>query len=62
MATDGIVPALGLWYGFRKKLPLEDYASFCAEFFEEIARAESEDGVVYVHEDSERARSDAVKA
>jgi hypothetical protein len=68
LATDGIVPTFGLWYDFRQSLLLEDSASFYAECLEEIERAESEDfpfvasGGVYVHEDSERARSDAVKA
>ena len=68
MATDGIVPTFGLWYDFRQNLPLEDSASLYAECLEDIERAEGEDfpfvasGIVFVHEDSERARSDAVKA
>jgi hypothetical protein len=68
LATDGIVPTFGLWYDFRQNLPLEDSVSFYAECLEEIERAEGEDfpfiapGVVYVREDSERARSDTVKA
>jgi alkanesulfonate monooxygenase SsuD/methylene tetrahydromethanopterin reductase-like flavin-dependent oxidoreductase (luciferase family) len=38
--TDGIVPTFGLWYDFRQKPPLEDYARFYAECFEEIEEAE----------------------
>ena len=29
-------PSFGLWYDFRQKLPLEDYAVFYAECLEEI--------------------------
>ena len=40
MATDGTGPTFGLWYDFRQKPPLEDYARFYAECFEEIEEAE----------------------
>jgi probable F420-dependent oxidoreductase len=40
LATDGTVPTFGLWYDFRQKLPLGDYARFYAECFEEIEEAE----------------------
>ena len=30
MATDGTAPTFGLWYDFRQKPPLGDYASFYA--------------------------------
>ena len=40
MARDGTVPTFGLWYDFRQKLPLGDYARFYAECFEEIEEAE----------------------
>ncbi len=30
MATDDTVPTFGLWYDFRQKPPLGDYASFYA--------------------------------
>ena len=42
MATDGAAPAftLGLWYDFRHRLPLGDYARFYAECLEEIEEAE----------------------
>jgi alkanesulfonate monooxygenase SsuD/methylene tetrahydromethanopterin reductase-like flavin-dependent oxidoreductase (luciferase family) len=32
LATDGTVPTFGLWYDFRQKPPLGDYASFYAEW------------------------------
>ena len=31
---NGTVPTFGLWYDFRQKLPLGDYARFCAESLE----------------------------
>ena len=40
MATDGTVPTFGLWYDFRQKPPLSDYARFYAECLEEIEEAE----------------------
>jgi alkanesulfonate monooxygenase SsuD/methylene tetrahydromethanopterin reductase-like flavin-dependent oxidoreductase (luciferase family) len=38
--TAGTVPTFGLWYDFRQKPPLEDYARLYAECFEEIEEAE----------------------
>jgi alkanesulfonate monooxygenase SsuD/methylene tetrahydromethanopterin reductase-like flavin-dependent oxidoreductase (luciferase family) len=38
--TAGIVPTFGLWYDFRQKPPLEDYARLYAECLEEIEEAE----------------------
>jgi alkanesulfonate monooxygenase SsuD/methylene tetrahydromethanopterin reductase-like flavin-dependent oxidoreductase (luciferase family) len=40
LVTAGIVPTFGLWYDFRQKPPLGDYARFYAECFEEIEEAE----------------------
>ena len=40
MVTDGTVPTFGLWYDFRHKPSLGDYARFCVECFEEIEEAE----------------------
>jgi probable F420-dependent oxidoreductase len=40
LATDGTVPTFGLWYDFRQRLPLGDYARFYADCFEEIEEAE----------------------
>ena len=34
MVGNGTVPTFGLWYDFRQKLPLGDYARFCAEYLE----------------------------
>jgi hypothetical protein len=36
----GIVPTFGLWYDFRQRPPLGDYARLYAECFEEIEEAE----------------------
>ena len=40
MDNDGGAPTFGLWYDFRQKLPLGDYARFYAECLEEIEEAE----------------------
>ncbi len=40
MATDGTAPTFGLWYDFRQRPPLGDYARFYAECFEEIEESE----------------------
>ena len=40
MATDGTAPTFGLWYDFRQKPPLGDYARFYAECLEEIEEGE----------------------
>jgi probable F420-dependent oxidoreductase len=40
LATDGVAPTFGLWYDFRQKPPLGDYAGFYAECLEEIEEAE----------------------
>ena len=40
MATDGTVPTFGLWYDFRQRPPLGDYARFYAECMEEIEESE----------------------
>ncbi len=40
MATDGSAPTFGLWYDFRQKPPLGDYARFYAECLEEIEEGE----------------------
>ena len=41
MVNDGgAAPTFGLWYDFRQKPPLGDYARFYAECFEEIAESE----------------------
>jgi alkanesulfonate monooxygenase SsuD/methylene tetrahydromethanopterin reductase-like flavin-dependent oxidoreductase (luciferase family) len=32
LATDGTDPTFGLWYDFRQRPPLEDYARFYAEW------------------------------
>ena len=34
MVGNGTVPTFRLWYDFRQKLPLGDYARFCAESLE----------------------------
>jgi hypothetical protein len=38
LATDGTVPTFGLWYDFRQKPPLGDYAGLYAECLEESER------------------------
>jgi alkanesulfonate monooxygenase SsuD/methylene tetrahydromethanopterin reductase-like flavin-dependent oxidoreductase (luciferase family) len=38
--ADGAAPTFGLWYDFRQKPPLGDYARFYAECFEEIEESE----------------------
>jgi alkanesulfonate monooxygenase SsuD/methylene tetrahydromethanopterin reductase-like flavin-dependent oxidoreductase (luciferase family) len=40
LVTNGTVPTFGLWYDFRQKPPLGDYARFYAECFKEIEEAE----------------------
>ena len=40
MATDGTAPTFGLWYDFRQRPPLGDYARFYAECLEEIEESE----------------------
>ncbi len=40
MDNDGGAPTFGLWYDFRQKPPLGDYASFYAECLEEIEESE----------------------
>ena len=40
MATDGAAPTFGLWYDFRQRPPLGDYARFYAECLEEIEESE----------------------
>ena len=40
MATDGAAPTFGLWYDFRQRPLLGDYARFYAECLEEIEEAE----------------------
>jgi alkanesulfonate monooxygenase SsuD/methylene tetrahydromethanopterin reductase-like flavin-dependent oxidoreductase (luciferase family) len=40
LATDGAAPTFGLWYDFRQRPPLGDYARFYAECLEEIEEAE----------------------
>jgi probable F420-dependent oxidoreductase len=40
LVTDGTAPTFGLWYDFRQKPPLGEYARFYAECFEEIEEAE----------------------
>jgi alkanesulfonate monooxygenase SsuD/methylene tetrahydromethanopterin reductase-like flavin-dependent oxidoreductase (luciferase family) len=40
LVTAGTVPTFGLWYDFRQRSPLGDYARFYAECFEEIEEAE----------------------
>src|SRR3712207_6205192 len=40
LATDGTAPTFGLWYDFRQRPPLGDYARFYAECFEEIEESE----------------------
>jgi hypothetical protein len=34
LVGNGTVPTFDLWYDFRQKLPLGDYARFCAECLE----------------------------
>jgi hypothetical protein len=34
LVRNGTVPTFDLWYDFRQKLPLGDYARFCAESLE----------------------------
>ena len=41
MVANGTAPTFGLWYDFRQKLPLGDYARFYAECLEEIEEAET---------------------
>jgi alkanesulfonate monooxygenase SsuD/methylene tetrahydromethanopterin reductase-like flavin-dependent oxidoreductase (luciferase family) len=38
---NGAAPTFGLWYDFRQRLPLGDYARFYAECLEEIAEGEA---------------------
>jgi alkanesulfonate monooxygenase SsuD/methylene tetrahydromethanopterin reductase-like flavin-dependent oxidoreductase (luciferase family) len=40
LVDNGTVPTFGLWYDFRQRLPLGDYARFYAECLEEIAEGE----------------------
>ena len=40
LATDGTDPTFGLWYDFRQRPPLGDYARFYAECLEEIEESE----------------------
>jgi hypothetical protein len=40
LADDGAVPTFGLWYDFRQRPPLDDYARFYDECFEEIEESE----------------------
>ena len=40
MVEDGAPPTFGLWYDFRQRLPLTDYAAFYAECLEEIEEGE----------------------
>ncbi len=40
MFKDGDGPSFGLWYDFRQRLPLGDYAAFYAECLEEIEEGE----------------------
>jgi alkanesulfonate monooxygenase SsuD/methylene tetrahydromethanopterin reductase-like flavin-dependent oxidoreductase (luciferase family) len=40
LVADGGSPTFGLWYDFRQKPPLGDYASFYAECLEEIEESE----------------------
>jgi alkanesulfonate monooxygenase SsuD/methylene tetrahydromethanopterin reductase-like flavin-dependent oxidoreductase (luciferase family) len=40
LVRDGTVPTFGLWYDFRQRPPLGDYARFYAECFGEIEEAE----------------------
>ena len=37
----GNAPTFGLWYDFRQRLPLGDYARFYAECLEEIEEGEA---------------------
>ena len=41
MLRTGTAPTFGLWYDFRQKPPLGDYARFYAECLEEIGEAEA---------------------
>ena len=41
MVENGTAPTFGLWYDFRQKLPLGDYARFYAECLEEIQAGEA---------------------
>jgi probable F420-dependent oxidoreductase len=40
LADDSAVPTFGLWYDFRQRPPLDDYARFYDECFQEIEEAE----------------------
>ena len=40
MVENGAAPTFGLWYDFRQRLPLGDYARFYAECLEEIEEGE----------------------
>ena len=40
MVGNGSAPTFGLWYDFRQRLPLGDYARFYAECLEEIEEGE----------------------
>jgi alkanesulfonate monooxygenase SsuD/methylene tetrahydromethanopterin reductase-like flavin-dependent oxidoreductase (luciferase family) len=41
LVENGTAPTFGLWYDFRQKLPLGDYARFYAECLEEIQKGEA---------------------
>jgi alkanesulfonate monooxygenase SsuD/methylene tetrahydromethanopterin reductase-like flavin-dependent oxidoreductase (luciferase family) len=41
LAENGTAPTFGLWYDFRQRLPLGDYARFYAECLEEIEEGET---------------------
>ena len=41
MVENGTAPTFGLWYDFRQRLPLGDYARFYAECLEEIEEGEA---------------------
>ena len=41
MVENGSAPTFGLWYDFRQRLPLGDYARFYAECLEEIEEGEA---------------------
>nr|MDQ3376721.1 LLM class flavin-dependent oxidoreductase [Actinomycetota bacterium] len=40
MVREGDGPSFGLWYDFRQRLPLGDYAAFYGECLEEIEEGE----------------------
>jgi hypothetical protein len=37
LVENGTAPTFGLWYDFRKRLPLGDYARFYAEWGDVVA-------------------------